>query len=225
MQPKIFPSLNRSLFLMALLLICSLATYAQRKEAIAVLKETDELEASKLKIKKEVKIHVPDTSHNPGLAFRRSGFIPGWGQAYNHKLWKVPVIYGGIGLLGSAVVYNQRYYKQFLTVYKLRNDPTLARPAAGTPIRILYDRVPNKEAAAAALSGHQRNMQLSILGIAGAWGIQMIDAYIDAKFRHSYSMDRNLSFNLTPGIITTGPTYAVGNVPGVMPAMNLLVSL
>ena len=54
---------------------------------------------------------------------------------------------------------------------------------------------------------YRRNRDLGILGIIGGWGIQMIDAYIDAKFIRSYTMDNNLSFKVSPAVISQ-PVYA-----------------
>jgi len=48
------------------------------------------------KIKKE-KVFHPDTNHSPHTAVIRSLIIPGLGQAYNHRWWKIPVIYGACG--------------------------------------------------------------------------------------------------------------------------------
>src|ERR1700760_3024844 len=66
------------------------------------------------KVTHDTKIYHPDSTHSPHKAVMRSLMIPGWGQIYNHRWWKVPLIYGGLGLLGDVVVFNQKYYKIFL---------------------------------------------------------------------------------------------------------------
>src|ERR1700753_2123691 len=71
------------------------------------------------RLKKE-KAFRPDSLHAPHKAVMRSLMIPGWGQLYNHQWWKVPLIYGGLGLLGDVVVFNQHWYKIFLTEALLR---------------------------------------------------------------------------------------------------------
>ena len=186
------------------------------------------LNADTNKLFKEAKkrINRPDTTHKPALAVKRSVIIPGWGQLYNRHWWKIPVVYTTLGLFGRSVVVNQRGYQQYLEVYKLVKDPKRQRPPVGSPVRTLYERYKRSDLVQldAIQSNYQRNMQLSILGMAGFWGIQVIDAYIEAKFIHSYSIDRNLSVNISPGIIGTG-TYALGNVPAVVPAMKLLVTI
>jgi len=182
--------------------------------------------ADTAKLLKRTKKHMarPDTAHKPLLAVKRSAIIPGWGQLYNQAWWKTPVIYTTLGLFGQLVVVNQRSYKQYLEVYKLIKDQKRPRPPVGDPIRTLYDKNSQTDLnyIDAIQSNYQRNMQLSILGFVGFWGVQVIDAYIDAKFIHSYSIDSNLSFHVTPGITTTG-TYMAGNVPQVMPVMKLVM--
>jgi hypothetical protein len=55
-------------------------------------------------------------SHSPRTATLLSTFIPGAGQVYNRKYWKVPLIYGG----GATFVYfigvNNKYYKKIYTL-------------------------------------------------------------------------------------------------------------
>jgi hypothetical protein len=187
------------------------------------------LHADTGKLFKIAKKHItrPDSTHKPALAVKRSAIIPGWGQLYNRNWWKVPLVYTTLGLFGQSVVVNQRGYRQYLEVYKLVKDPRRQRPPVGSPVRTLYERYKKSDLAQldAIQSNYQRNTQLSILGMAGFWGLQVIDAYIEAKFIHSYSIDRNLSVNITPSIATTGTTYTAGNVPAVMPIIKLLVTI
>ncbi|MFD1258777.1 DUF5683 domain-containing protein [Mucilaginibacter terrae] len=222
MQPKSFLQRFLKFGLLSTLMVTNmLAIQAQNKDIGQQAPELIRL------ANRNIKVHRPDSSHKPNLAFIKSGIIPGWGQVYNGNWWKVPLIYGSMGLLGSAVAFNQHNYQQYLAVYKLRANPYVPRPAKGTAVRTLYDNtlVQTPTAIEGALNGHQRNMQLSIMGIAGMWGLQMIDAFVDAKFIHSYSMDRDLSFNIKPGISTTGPMYANSNMPAVVPVMRLCVVL
>lgn len=143
--------------------------------------------------------------------------IPGWGQVYNHRWWKVPLIYGGLGLLTSAIIYNQHYYKEYLTLSRYRQGTP---PNPGDPYYTeynLYKDVPDANLSDAR-ENSRRNRDLSILGFLAVWGIQAIDAYIDAKFIHSYTVDNNLSFKVAPGIINQ-PVYAQGAnnayIPGI----------
>jgi len=221
------------LFTIFILLFFALATYAQKPDTVknksrtdSTLRKRDSVNTkdaiTKVITKKNKKKYNPDSTHSPSLAFKRSGFVPGWGQLYNHRWWKVPIVYTGLGLLGSAVIFNQKYYKQYLRIYNLKRSGLAPDDSDSQEIVTLYNNTRNVSQTAIenAVNGYQRNMQLSILGILGAWGIQMIDAYIDAKFIHSYTMDRDLSFRITP-TIETGPLYASGGMPAVMPVIKV----
>ncbi|MDT3403014.1 DUF5683 domain-containing protein [Mucilaginibacter terrae] len=220
-------------FIICILSFFALAAYAQKPDTLKNKSRTDSLirkrdsvktadAITKVITKKNKKKYNPDSTHSPGLAFRRSGFIPGWGQWYNRRWWKVPIVYTGLGLLGSAVVFNQKYYKQYLRVYNLRRNGEQPGDGDSQEIKNLYRNTTSASTTALenAVNGYQRNMQLSVLGILGAWGIQMIDAYIDAKFIHSYTMDRDLSFRITPGV-QTGPLYASNSLSTVMPVVKV----
>src|SRR3954452_6819072 len=49
--------------------------------------------------------------HNPKIATLRSAILPGWGQAYNRKYWKIPIIYGALGTTAGVFFYNLKTYK------------------------------------------------------------------------------------------------------------------
>jgi hypothetical protein len=185
-----------------------------KKDSLNRAQDSSESKRYYPKITKEKTYH-PDSLHSPHKAVMRSLMIPGWGQIYNHRWWKVPLIYGGLGLLGDVVVYNQKYYKEFLKEAQLRekgivgtsaNDPQLVKVSNADVIN--YTDL------------SRRDRDLGILGFIGAWGIQMIDAYIDAKFRHSYTMDNNLSIKVSPGTIGQ-PMYALNNNTAFVPAIKI----
>jgi len=175
-----------------------------------------------LTFEKKKKTHLPDTMHSPSLAVKRSAMVPGWGQLYNGKWWKVPLVYGGLGGFAYGFLWNRSQYKTYLRVYQLKKDE--AKPVA-TDTRDVKTLHTNTSGTSLGwvengVNYHQRNLQLCILGFAGFWGLQMIDTYIDAKFRHSYSIDRDLSFSVAPGI-ESRPMYANNNISSVMPVIKV----
>lgn len=169
------------------------------------------------------KYFYTDSSHSPIKAFQHSAYIPGWGQIYNHRWWKAPIIYGGLGLLTSAVIYNYSHYKQYLQVYNYYRFPDTGAPGAAN--YDLYTALKKRGYASnnieQAANTHQRNMQLSLLGIAGVWGIQMLDAYIDARFIRAYDMDSNVSIKLRPALIPQN-SYA-SNITPLIGAMKATI--
>ena len=178
------------------------------------------------KVTHDNRIYHPDSNHSPHKAVMRSLMIPGWGQIYNHQWWKVPIIYAGLGLLADAIAFNQRYYAPNLVVakyYEHGTPLTKGMPqydlyaqyiAYNVPQQTVYDLV----------DSYRRDRDLSIMGFLGAWGIQMVDAYIDAKFKHSYTMDTDFSFRIEPAIINQQqPIYALYSgsyIPGIKLTMS-----
>ncbi|MGN6640513.1 MAG: DUF5683 domain-containing protein [Mucilaginibacter sp.] len=168
------------------------------------------------RVKKE-KVYHPDSLHDPHKAVMRSLMIPGWGQLYNHRWWKLPLIYGGLGSLIYGVVWNQQNYSLLLKEDILReHGVTQGRNAEFIGV--------SDADIDAATNYYRRNRDLCILGTLGFWGIQMIDAYVDAKFIRSYTMDNNLSFKIKPTIIGQ-PSYAFNSVGSYYPGVSLTFTL
>ncbi|NHA05700.1 hypothetical protein G7092_17950 [Mucilaginibacter sp. HC2] len=172
-------------------------------------------------IRKEKAYH-PDSLHSPHKAVMHSLMVPGWGQLYNHRWWKVPIVYGGIGLLVSAVIFNQNNYNENLAIYNYRKQGIA--PTPGQKYYAIYQlyaqyNVPDASIIS-QLDGYRRNRDLSILGILAAWGIQTIDAYIDAKFIHSYTVDNNLGFKVTPSLMNQ-PMYAQSANTSYIPSIKI----
>ena len=205
-------------FILILLAGFGFSATAQKVDSLTVKTKKDSLREKRDSIRSKPfvpkaatkKVYHPDSLHSPHQAFMRSLILPGWGQVYNHRWWKVPIIYTGFGLLGAAIVYNQHYYNLYITEARVRqNGLTSTSELKGVSggFQQFYD--------AAALN--QRNFQLSIFGVLGVWGINCLDAYIDGKFIHSYTVDDNLTFKVTPTVINS-PMFAANNygfVPGV----------
>lgn len=217
----------KCLFLIGFVLGLGFAAKAQQPDTIAVKNKKDSMNRMKdsvtskryyPKITKEKTYH-PDSLHDPHKAVMRSLMIPGWGQIYNHRWWKVPLVYGGLGLLGDVVVYNQKYYKLFLAEALLREKGIVNTPQ-NNPV---FSSVQNQDVIDGTNS-YRRDRDLGILGFIGGWGIQMIDAYIDAKFIRSYTMDNNLSFKVSPGAIQQ-PMYTLNNSYTLMPAIKITFTL
>jgi hypothetical protein len=174
---------------------------------------------------KKEKIYHPDSTHSPAKALLKSGIIPGWGQVYNHNLWKVPVIYTALSALVVTAIYDNRNYQRYLTLYHYYNDISKITPKTPDYVyfeKLLKGRVTQAEVADAA-DYSDRYFQLSILGIAAVWGIQMIDAYIDAKFAHSFSMDNNFTLKMAPSLITQ-PVYAANFGAAFIPAVKITLA-
>jgi hypothetical protein len=160
----------------------------------------------------KLSIYHPDSTHSPRKALFRSLYFPGLGQIYNrHGLWwRLPVLYGGLGALAYNIYSNGKDYNSFLRESEWRAHgrigdeplPTyLGNSITNVSDQTIYDYKDNL----------RRNRDLSIFSFVGVWGINIVDAYVEAKFIHSYTMDNDLSFKITPSLMgapTISPVYA-----------------
>src|SRR5436305_9513791 len=68
-----------------------------------------------------------EKKHDPHKATIRSAIIPGWGQAYNHEYWKIPIVYGALAVPGSLFIYNNKWYQKTKDAYEILVNEDSAR--------------------------------------------------------------------------------------------------
>ena len=120
----------------------------------------------------------------PSKAAFYSAILPGLGQAYNKKYWKLPIVYGAIGAGIYSYSFNQKKYKEFRNAYKKRLDGT---SQTTDDLGFLDD--------GRLLAGqkfYQKNRDLSLLVTVGLYILNIVDANIDAHLLQ-YNVNENLS--------------------------------
>ena len=137
--------------------------------------------------------------------------VPGTGQIYNHKYWKLPIVYGMVGGLGYWVSYQLRYYTYFKFANNLRPTATqtVAQQIDAATSEIGDEDVRkalvsyatnNPSAINNGLIFYRRNLDLSILVSALGYGLQILDAVVDAHL-HDFDVSDNLSFDWQPVLL------------------------
>src|SRR4029079_14412191 len=137
--------------------------------------------------------------HDPAKATRRSAIIPGWGQAYNHEYWKIPLVYGVLAVPASTFIYNNKWYKKTKDAYEIvvneetdrydEIDPKLIDPATGMPLSaqdLQYYR-----------NTFRRDRDYSILFFLIAWGVNVVDATVFGHLK-DFDVSDDLSMHLQP---------------------------
>lgn len=220
--------------LAVVLLFAGLILKAQTPDTVGHRNKTDSLNlkhdsVTSKPFKPEVKrykkepVYHPDSNHIPRKAAMLSLYFPGLGQIYNrHGLWwRLPALYGGLGLLVDAIIFNNQQYHIFLKEAQWREQ---GRPLDSNGQNTLEPYPQYSYASDAAIyqvkDGYRRNRDLSIFSLVGVWGINIVDAYVEAKFIHSYTMDDNLSFKISPTIINQ-PVYASNFNSTFTPALKI----
>ena len=123
----------------------------------------------------------------PAKAAFYSAILPGLGQAYNKKYWKIPIVYGAIGAGIYFYTFNNKKYHEYRDEYKGRID--------GTKIINNTESIYGTLEQASLLRGqkfHQRNRDLSALITAGLYILNIIDANVDAHLLQ-FNVNENLS--------------------------------
>ena len=147
----------------------------------------------------------------PRKATLKSLMLPGLGQVYIGQWWAVPVIYGGFGTLGFFVYYNQVRYKRFLNAYaeilplkyKVLDDGTITSTVVNASATVAVDyagavRNLREEQIISTKNFHRRNRDLSYIGIAALWGMNVLQANVSAHLK-TFDESDDISLRLTPG--------------------------
>lgn len=134
--------------------------------------------------------------HSVKKAVLYSSLVPGLGQIYNKKWWKVPIIYAGFGGLGFAIGWNTKKYRTYRDAYRLRVDGDTAT----------VDEFINVYSEANLLTlkdYYRRNRDLAIIFTTVLYALNIIDAAVDAHL-FEYDISDDLSLRVEPQLQFSG---------------------
>ena len=140
-------------------------------------------------------------AHSPKKAAIRSAILPGLGQAYNKKYWKIPIIYGALGVAGAVLAYNLTNYRALRVAYRAKYNASLSPPDSSEWSKIRYDLLPiDMNALRSYRDEFRRNIDYSVLAILVLWGLNVVDATVDAHLKpFDVSPDLTMRFKIGPG--------------------------
>ena len=143
-----------------------------------------------LRVSIEDTLNLSDTPEFlPGQAAAYSAILPGLGQAYNKKYWKIPIIYGLGATLGYFIYWNNNRFLEFRDSYLAKQNG-----------RIDEDPFPNISQAAAELNRDffKRNRELLIILSVVTHALNIVDATVDAHLK-TFDISEDLAFKIKPG--------------------------
>lgn len=151
-------------------------------------------------------------AHSPRKAAIRSAILPGLGQIYNKKYWKLPIVYGALGTCGGIFVYNLKNYKDTRFAYRVKYNMQYN----GTD-SALYSSIRNNlkplglEELKYYRNSFRRDIDYSVLFFILLWGLNVVDATVDAHLK-SFDVSPDLSIRLKPGYSETARTSGLSLV-------------
>ena len=197
-------------------LFISLNVFSQEKDSLKITK-VDSI-ALKKALKKQARIErrearelknvKPYNPLAPTKAAFYSAILPGLGQAYTGKYWKIPIVYGALGTGIGIALWNQRNFDEVRGNFKNRllginTGRFNAVDADGEFI------IPD-ESLVSAFENSESQRDLAILITVGIYVLNIIDANVTAHLQQ-YNLDKDLT--ITPQIkfddFTTGPNYGL----------------
>jgi hypothetical protein len=131
--------------------------------------------------------------HNPKIATFRSAILPGWGQAYNKKYWKIPIIYGALGTTAGVFFYNLKTYKLLRKAVIYRGD-TSTYNLVDPQFRNL-----STESIRTYRNAFRQNIDYSVLFFLLFWGLNVVDATVDAHLQ-AFDVSPDISMKIRPGL-------------------------
>ena len=162
-----------------------------------VLKES-EVPADSLKKEIDQKIWVPNPTKATWLAL----VIPGGGQIYNRKYWKLPIFYGGFAGCAYALTWNSKMYKDYSTAYTDAMNGNMQSSSITDllPPGYKISETQLKELLRKRKDTYRRYRDLSIFAFIGVYLLSVIDAYVDAELSN-FDITPDLSMKVEPAVI------------------------
>lgn len=142
--------------------------------------------------------------------------IPGGGQIYNRKYWKLPIVWGGLMTCGYFIAFNNRMYQEYHAAYRDLSsaDPSvntawLAFAPSGTRPEDHAQHANLKNTLQRGNDYYRRYRDLSIVLAIGIYGLSILDAYVDAEL-FTFDISPDLSMRVAPAVMPKAPNYSNG---------------
>ncbi|MEQ9441041.1 MAG: DUF5683 domain-containing protein [Cyclobacteriaceae bacterium] len=164
-----------------------------------------------------IRIQSMAAGHSPRKAALFSAVLPGLGQVYNGKYWKVPIIYAGFATLGYFVIHNNDRYNLFRrALFAEQSGET--NPLVG----IQNGRFEDPTSIQRGIDQFRRDRDFMIILITGMYALNIMDAIVDAHLIE-FDINPELSFDLKP---VAGSSLAyTGHLTPTIPTYGLSFTL
>lgn len=159
-----------------------------------------------------VEIDTVRHKHSPRKATIYSAILPGLGQIYNKKYWKLPLVYAAVGIPIYTFIDNQRWYQRSREAAKMiATGDTANYKSRVVPELYIYFSLNDANSLLQFRNQVRRNMDYSILVTLLMWGLNVVDATVDAHLK-DFDISENLSMRIRPTLLSQGSIAGVSMV-------------
>lgn len=141
------------------------------------------------------KVAKPAKYHSPKKAAAFSAILPGAGQVYNKKYWKLPIIYAGFAGLAYSFQVNNTKYVRYRDAYKSRIDEDPNTVDA-------YIDIYSDDQLVTLFEGYHRYRDLTLIGGTVLYVLNIVDAAVDAHL-FTFNVSDDLTLSIHPTLINT----------------------
>ena len=158
------------------------------------------------KLKSEHTLRLLPEEHSPKVAGIASAIVPGLGQAYNKKYWKIPIVYAALATSGYFIYYNYTIYSNFRKAYDLRIDGDSTTFLTSFNLwyvfstQTVYLTNYSDYDLQQLENTYRRYVDISVLVTFAVYALNIVDAVVDAHL-YNFDVSDNLSMNVKPFVI------------------------
>jgi hypothetical protein len=197
----------KCLYILSLVCIYAFSGMAQQLKPVNEGSSKDTLAS----INRQIEIFAPPPKHSASKAAIRSAILPGWGQAYNHKYWKIPIVYTALGITAGIFNYNLKQYKKIQYAYGVLVTQDVAN-YGNVAVELQPFISQNAQSALSNLrSDFRQNIDYSVLFFILFWGLNVIDATVDAHLK-GFDVTDQIGFYIKPSVQAFSNTAGISFV-------------
>ena len=147
-------------------------------------------------------------------------FLPGGGQIYNRKYWKLPIVWGAFMACYYSITWNNRQYQEYHAAYRDLSGPDPEHNTSWLVFAPTGAQASDYQQYQSSLRStlkrgndfYRRYRDLSIVATVLVYGLSILDAYVDAEL-YTFDISPDLSLRVVPevGLPKLGlPSYQMG---------------
>ena len=187
-----------------LILISSLEIIAQQNldnDTTVIIQPT--IDSTELKYAVDTMAVEESDEFRANKAALYAAVLPGLGQIYNKRYWKLPILYGGFATMGYWIDYNNKKYQQMRSAFLEQRSLPEELWTDPIAINVSPDNLQNQ------IDYYRRNRDLLMILMAGLYFLQIVDAHVDAHLM-DFDISENISLRIQPGMLPDSYTASMG---------------